>query len=163
MLLNNDYLQIMTLITTYMFIYNVTSFLLFSTLLQFVNSNLKTLFSFSTLGVSNIFTKILIVAILSLAGVPPLVGFFSKIFVFIVVANSSLTVLFPALFVLLFTGLYFYIQNIRFLHSTNSPNLLFQSELQTRLNPMYFLIMFPIVTFIIFGFFFIEDVLLLTT
>ncbi len=97
MLFNYDYFQVMTLVLLYMVLYNLTSFALFATLTQFLNSQLKTLYSFASLGSSTIFTKILTLIILSLAGVPPLLGFFSKIFVFVLVANSSLILLFPSL------------------------------------------------------------------
>ena len=62
-----------------MFIYNISLFVLFFTLFQFVNFETKTLFSFSDLGSSNLLTKILTLTILSMAGVPPFWGFFTKI------------------------------------------------------------------------------------
>mgnify|MGYP006255023689 CR=1 FL=1 len=161
MLFNYDYLQIMILILTYMTLYNVTSFALFATLLQFMNLKIKTLYSFATLGASNIYTKILMLIILSLAGVPPLLGFFSKIFVFVLIANSSLVILFPSLFILLFVGLYFYVQNLRFLNSTSKSNFHAQAEKITRVNPIYFTFVLPICFILIFGFCYLDDFILL--
>lgn len=58
-----------------------------------------------------------------MAGVPPLLGFFSKLLVFVNNINNDFFLLYSLLFIILFLGLYFYIQNIRFLHSTNYQTL----------------------------------------
>lgn len=149
----------MLLLITYMIIYNITSFLMFTTILQSVGSNFKTLFSFSNLGSTNILTKVISLSLLSLAGVPPLVGFFSKIFVFVLISNSHLTVLFIPFFILLFIGLYFYIQNMRFLNATNAPSIINPNELSQRLNLSYFYSMIPLSFIIIFGFCYVDDML----
>lgn len=156
-----DSTQIIIFVVTYLAIYNLTSFLLFTTLLQFINTKLTTLFSLNILHQSNLFTKVLSLSLLSLAGVPPLLGFFSKIFVIILIANSHFFLLFPPFFILLFTGLYFYIQNIRFLHSTTSHTTVHLTELSFRISLVY-LYFTMIVTFIlIFGFIFIDDLLMI--
>ena len=163
MIFSYDYTQTMLLVLSYMIIYNVTSFLLFSTIMQLVNTNIKTLYSFSALGSSSLFTKLLSLSILSLAGVPPLLGFFSKVFVFVLISNSNLFILFPPFFILLFTGLYFYIQNLRFLNSTSKSHLVYINELQLRTNFLYFNFSLPLSFFIIFGFCYIDDLLLLAS
>ena len=161
MLLSYDYTQTMILVLSYMILYNLTSFLLFSTIMQIVNTNFKTLYSFANIGASNIFTKFLGLSLLSLAGVPPLVGFFSKIFVFVLISNSALFVLFPSFFALLFIGLYFYVQNLRFLNSTSKSNVSLVVELHSRFNFLYFTFALPLSFFIIFGFCYVDDLLLL--
>ena len=160
MLLNYDFLHTMLLLLTYMVIYNLTSFLLFTTILQSAGTNIKTLFSFSNFGSTNVLTKVLSLTLLSLAGVPPLVGFFSKIFVFVLISNSHLTILFIPFFILLFIGLYFYIQNMRFLNATNAPTVTSVTELSLRSNFTYFSLTIPMCFFIIFGFCYIDDLLL---
>lgn len=160
MLINYDSLSVMLLLLTYMLIYNITSFLLFITLLQLSGSAAKTLYSFSNLETSHFFTKVLALALLSLAGVPPLLGFFSKIFVFVLLINSSLGTLFVPFFVLVFSGLYFYVQNLRFLHSTNKATPTTISELQSYSSCLYISFALPLSFFLVFGFCYIDDLML---
>lgn len=163
MMLSYDYTQTLLLVVSYMLIYNITSFLLFSSLLQVMNTNMKTLYAFATLGPSNVFTKVINISLLSLAGVPPLLGFFSKIFIFVLLSNSNLFVLFPPFFILLFIGLYFYIQNMRFLNASSPSTLEQPVELSLRVNFLYFTFAVPILFVVIFGFCYVEDVMLLVS
>ena len=163
MLFKCEYIHTMTLVLSYMIIYNLTSLLLFSTVLQVINTKMKTLYSFSTLGSSSIFAKLLGLAILSLAGVPPLWGFFAKIFVFVLLADANLFILFPPFFTLLLTGLYFYVQNLRFLNATGPSSLTYSSETSTRLQIIYFTIALPLAFLIIFGFCYIDDLLIISS
>ena len=153
----------MLLLWSYTFIYNLSLVVLFSTLFQIININLKTLYSFSSLGSTNIFTKFLLLSFFSMAGVPPFLGFFSKLFIVILLLNSNFFVLFSIFFVLFFTGLYFYMQNIRFLNSTTPSTLVYPKELNLKLPLIYYYLVYPITFFLIFGFFFIEDLFLLFT
>ena len=162
MLLSYDSFQTVLLVLVYVLIYNLSSLLLFFTLIQVSDSNFKTLFSFSYLSVSNVYTKFLSLVILSLAGVPPLLGFFSKVFIFILVSSAHLISLFVPLFILLFAGLYFYIQNLRFLNSTNGSVEDAQLTLSIRNNTTYFTYALPIVFLIIFGVCYIDDLILLS-
>lgn len=155
--------QIMLLVLSYMLIYNLTSFLLFATVLQASMTKLQTLYSFSSLGGSSFYSKIISLCVLSMAGVPPLLGFFSKIFVFVLVSSSNLFLLFPPLFILLFVGLYFYIQNMRFLNTSSPSNLVLTLELEIRSNDSYYLIALPIAFLTIFGFFYVDDLLLIAS
>lgn len=162
MLTNYDSFQVILFVLAYVLIYNLSSFLLFFTLIYVSDSNFKTLFSFSYLNVSNVYTKILSLLILSLAGVPPLLGFFSKVFILLLVSSANLVSLFLPLFILLFSGLYFYIQNLRFLNSTNasisSPKLIFS----IRNDIIYFTYALPILFLIVFGICYIDDLILIS-
>lgn len=162
MLLNYDFFQTALLVLAYVLAYNLTSFLLFFTIVQVANANLKTLFSFADSNSTNVYTKILSLTILSLAGVPPLLGFFSKVFVFVLIANSKLLSLFLPLFILLFSGLYFYVQNLRFLNSTNKLSPKSFLGLSFRVNVLYFTFALPTAFLIIFGFCYIDDLLLMS-
>lgn len=140
-----------------MFIYNISLYIVFSTIFQFINSELKTLQSFSILGLVNFFNKVLVIVFFSMAGVPPFWGFFSKIFIFTLLCNSNFYLLFPFFFLLLFIGLYFYIQNIRFLNGTSGSDFQPIIDLNVRNVPIYFYSTYSILFFIIFGFMFTED------
>jgi NADH:ubiquinone oxidoreductase subunit 2 (subunit N) len=96
-----------------------------------------------------------------MAGVPPFWGFFSKIFIFTLLCNSNFFILFPFFFFILFLGLYFYIQNIRFLNSTNGSNFQPIIEHGLRSVPLYYYVVNTLLFFIIFGFIFTEDLLLI--
>lgn len=161
MLINYDLLNTMLLILTYMTIYNLTSFVLFITILQITGSSVKTLYAFANLDTSNVLTKILAVSLLSLAGVPPLLGFFSKIFVFVLLTSSNLSTLFLPFFILLFVGLYFYVQNLRFLHSTNGTTLSLNGELQNSTNFLYFTFSLSTTFLLLFGVYYLDDLLLI--
>ena len=162
MLFSYEYVQIMLLVLSYMIIYNLTSFVIFFTLLQIVGSNLKTVYSFANLGSPNIFTKILGISILSLAGVPPLLGFFSKVFIFVLISNSNFLTLYPPFFTLLFISLYFYVQNLRFLNSTNKTSLILPNEISPRLNILYFTFITPTIVLSVLGFCFTDDLFIIT-
>ena len=153
--------QVLVFIFTYLVIYNLTSFLFFTTLLQLVNTQLITLYSLNTLPQTQLFTKVLSLTLLSLAGVPPLLGFFSKIFVVILIANSHLFILFPPFFILVFAGLYFYIQNLRFLHSTTATKLPLETEFTLKISFAYVHASLSISFLLIFGLFFIDDLIML--
>ena len=161
MLWLKEFNDVLLLLWSYMFIYNVSLFVVFSTILQLLSSKVKTLYAFSDLGSTNTFTKILVVALFSMAGVPPFWGFFSKIFIFLLLFNSNFYLFYSFFFVLLFTGLYFYVQNIRFLNQTSSANSIFISESNLRRIPLFFYLTFVGVFLIIFGLFYTEDLFLL--
>ena len=64
-----------------MFIYNITlTSLLFILYSSFLN-NFKTLQSFSNFSFDSFYLLVLSICIFSLAGVPPFIGFFSKLFI----------------------------------------------------------------------------------
>lgn len=157
----SDVYEILIVLWVYMFIYNISLFTLFFTLFQLTNLETKTLFSFADLGSSNLFTKILSLTMLSMAGVPPLWGFFTKILIFVVLANSNFFFLFVPFFTVLMVSLYFYMQNLRFLNSTHLTDFVTISDLQVRITPSYYVFIFASLFFIIFGSFFTEDLFLL--
>jgi len=144
-----------------MFIYNLSLFIIFYTIFQFTSFDVKTTQSFNDLGSNNYFSKVLIIALFSMAGVPPFWGFFSKIFIFTLLCNSNFFILFPFFFFILFLGLYFYIQNIRFLNATNGSNFQPIVEHVLRSVPLYYYVINTLLFFIIFGFIFTEDLLLI--
>lgn len=163
MIFSFDFLNTLILLWSYMLIYNLSLFLIFSTLFQFLHSEMKTLQSFNNISSNNFFNKTLVISLFSMAGVPPFWGFFSKLFIFTLLCNSNFFILFPLFFLILFMGLYFYMQNIRFLNSTNHSNFYAISELNTRTVPLYYYVTLIILFFLVFGFIFTEDLILFIT
>lgn len=152
-----------TLLFTYMLIYNLTLILLFWTMMSNVATSTKTLYSFSKFSFNSAQLFFLTLALLSMAGVPPFIGFFSKVFVLQLILNSNMFLFYFLLFILLFVGLYFYIQNLRFLHSTNQGyNNSFHLG-NERSNLLYFYYSVTVSFAITFGFFYIDDFLLVVT
>jgi len=161
MVLNNFFFNSNLYIYLYMFIYNITlTSLLFILYSSFLN-NFKTLQSFSNFSFDSFYLLVLSICIFSLAGVPPFIGFFSKLFILNLILNSNFFLLYWVLFIVLFLGLYFYIQNIRFLHSTNlgytSHNYILNEK--KSISTFYFSIFS--VLFISSGFTFIDDLILI--
>lgn len=107
---------------TYMFIYNTTLVVLFWSIMSSLVNNSKSLYSFSSLSFDPYLLFFVSVSLFSMAGVPPFIGFFSKVFILNLLINSNFFLLYFLLFILLLVGLYFYMQNMRFLHSTNHSN-----------------------------------------
>ena len=162
MLADYDLLNTMALIFAYMFIYNLTSFIFFTTILQSPIANFKTMFSMSNLGSTSFFTKVLAISILSFAGVPPFLGFFSKLFVFVILAHSKIYSLFISFFVLIFIGLYFYVQNLRFLNSSSHESFFSFIELSPRYNLIYLNTTSSAIFFLLFGFAYLDDILMIS-
>lgn len=154
-------LSILVLSWGYMWVYNLALYIIFFTLHQFKNSEMRTLYSFTTLGSSHYFTKTITISLLSMAGVPPFWGFFSKLFVFTLVCTSYFSSLYPFFFLILFIGLYFYIQNVRFLNTTSGSNFQPVVELNLRATPLYYYASLTTLFLLVFGFSFTEDLLLL--
>lgn len=96
----------------------------------------------------------------SLAGVPPFIGFFSKVYLLNLLVNQGFFVLYSLFVVLLIVGLYFYVQNIRFIHSTNHTNNVkpFLGGVRKPLALTYYLIFWGFI--VLNGFILSEDLLL---
>jgi len=161
LVLNNLFYNSNVYLYLYMFIYNVTlSTLLFILFSAFIN-NFKTLHSFSNFSFDSFYLLVITFCIFSLAGVPPFVGFFSKLFILNIVSNTNFFLMYFSLFIVLFLGLYFYIQNIRFLHSTNSGYSSHTYISNEKKNvPVYYFSIFSIILLSL-GFIFIDDLLLI--
>lgn len=162
MLFYNDFSAAIVYLYSYMFIYNLTLILIFWVVSGvFITAN-KTLSAFSGFNLNSSSLFLLSVSLFSIAGVPPFTGFLTKIFILNLLINSKLAYLYFLLFLLLFIGLYFYVQNMRFLHSSNydahlSVKFLSQNSLSLHYTYYSVLTMF----LIIFGIFFIDDILLI--
>nr|QCU82612.1 NADH dehydrogenase subunit 2b [Pseudourostyla cristata] len=160
MLYYNNFYETLIYVFFYIFIYNLSLIIIFWTFFQFINQQSKTIYSFSDLKFNFFYTTVISFILFSIAGVPPFIGFFSKLLILIMLSKSNFFIFYIFFFILLFFGLYFYIQNIRFLYSTGTSHISYAYMLNMRVS-LHYIIFTQIVLFvIIFGFFLIDDFLL---
>ena len=121
---------------------------------------LKTTNEFKNIFSTNYFITIAVLSILSMAGMPLLLGFFGKFFIIIFFFKLN-HFFFFLLFVLLNVFvIYFYILNIRFLITKSNKSYFFLKNYTTYLN---FYVVASLVLFTIFNlfcFFFLNDLVL---
>lgn len=160
MLTFNNSFDTLVLVYTYLFIYNISLVSIFWTLQQFISFNFKTLYSFTDFKFNFFFTVVTTITLFSMAGVPPFLGFFSKLLILLSLINSNFFFFYIFFFGLLFFGLYFYVQNIRFLYSTGLGKINYSHSLNLRISYLYFNYSSFFIFFIIFGMFFMDDLLL---
>ena len=161
-----DQNQVFTAILFYTSVYNFSLILFFISLSLIVSSRATTTFYLANLPHYSLLNKVTLISLFSMAGIPPFVGFFSKLLIFVILSNSYMFTLFPAFFTLLFSGLYFYLQNLRLVltnDTSKTPSILYIQDLNTKLPITITLLMLSITSFILFGVFFLEDSLLYTT
>ena len=143
----------------------VNGYSISSCLLNLISSNFKTLHFFSGFSLNPFYLFTVTVLLFSMAGVPPFVGFFSKLFLIILLTSSNFFLLYSIFFITLFLGLYFYVQNIRFLHTTNLTSFDYQytPSVNERSVILFFYISIFTLLLIILGFSYIDDLLLIFT
>lgn len=159
MLFSDLFVNTLPIIFFYMFLYNLTLIGFFWLLLSYYSSTLKTIYSLNVFSFDSSYLLFLTIFLFSLAGVPPFMGFFSKIYLLNLLVEQNFFLLYSLFIILLIFGLYFYMQNLRFLHSTNLSNNN-KSFLRNERKPFS---LFYFTTFLSFflvnGVFFTEDVL----
>ena len=141
----------------FMFTYNYSLFTIFWVFQLFIITKFKTIYSFSELKYSFFFVISITVCLLSMAGVPPFLGFFTKVLILITLLNSNFFFLYLLFFVLLFFALYFYAQNIRFLFSTAPGKINYSFSVNLRLPSIFFLHSYFTLLALVSGFFYLED------
>ena len=149
------------LLFSYMFIYNMSLISLFWTLFNVITNQFKTLHSFNGFSFNSYYVLLITILLFSMAGVPPFIGFFSKLFIITLLINNSFFILYFIFFVILFLGLYFYIQNIRFLHSTNYSTLNYPYISEERNSLFYYYFTITIILLLSLGVIYIDDFMLL--
>jgi NADH:ubiquinone oxidoreductase subunit 2 (subunit N) len=145
---------------SYLLTYNLSLFIFFWTLQQFINTNFKTIYSFNDLRLNFFFTTILTLILFSIAGIPPLIGFFSKILILLLLLNSNFFFLYIYFFGLLFFGLYFYVQNIKFLYSIGKGKIDYSYYEFLRKISIYYMFSFLLIFLLTFGFLVMDDLIL---
>lgn len=153
---------VVTLLYFYMIFYNLTLLGFFWIVNSSIVTNLKTLYSLNTFSFNSFFLFFITVFLFSLAGVPPFTGFFNKLFLFNLIFQNGFFLIYTLLLIVLLVGLYFYMQNLRFIHSTNY-NFNYKPFLKVERNPVY-LYYYLVLKFILLinGVFLMDDFLLIT-
>jgi NADH-quinone oxidoreductase subunit N len=161
MIFYSDFFTSSVYLYAYMLVYNLSLILVFWILSTvFIASN-KTLNSFSGFNLHSSSLLFLSVSFFSIAGVPPFTGFLTKLFLLNLLINQKLAYLYFLLFILLFIGLYFYVQNMRFLHASDYTSHLAAKFLNQKLVSLSYVYYAVIVTFFLFfGVFYLDDFLL---
>lgn len=160
MVFTNFLIFIVTLFYFYMIFYNLTLLGFFWIINSSIVTNIKTLYSLNIFSFNSFYLFFLTISMFSLAGVPPFTGFLNKLFIFNTLVQDGFFLLYTLLIVILLVGLYFYMQNLRFLHSTNHSYTYkpFLSNERLSINLHYYLIIMSIL--IINGVFLLDDFLL---
>ena len=162
MLFTNFLTFVVTLLYFYMIFYNLTLLGFFWIVNSSVITNLKTLYSLNTFSFNSFYLFFITVFLFSLAGVPPFTGFFNKLFLFNLIFQNGFFLFYSLFLIILLTSLYFYMQNLRFIHSTNY-NFSYKPFLKVERNPIH-LYYYLIIKFILLvnGVFLLDDFLLFT-
>lgn len=160
MLLFNHTLETLVIVFFYMFVYNLSLLVFFWTLFQFNSFKINTINSLSDVKSNNFFLIIFTFIFFSIAGIPPFLGFFSKILILIVLLNSNFYLLFIFYFLFLFFALYFYLQNLRFLYSTTKTKLNFFFIQTFALSNIFVFFTFNFLLILLFSFLFFDDILI---
>ena len=143
---------------TYLSVYNFTLAFLFWVMLSVLTLKLKTLYAFNNFSFSSYNLFLITVILFSVSGVPPFAGFFTKLLVFILNIANSFFLFYTLFFVIVFLSLYFYIQNIRFLHSTNYQTNQVPYVGNERLILVFFYLSIPLLVILISGFILFDEI-----
>ena len=161
MLTLQDHSETLILLWFYIIVYNLSLILALISISQLTLSELKTIHIFTYTGLDTTVSRSITIALLSMAGVPPFLGFFSKMFIFIMISNSNLLVFSAIFFLILLISLYFYMQNIRFLNTSKNTSRSISFNGSVRILPNYLRISTVIVTFLVIGFLIVDDFMLI--
>ena len=150
-----------TSLLLYLFIYIIHVFISLTLpllkLLNFVSNNKKSLLNSITniILINKPLTYLLIINFFSLAGLPPLGGFFAKFYIFITLFEINMfSILFLFIFISCFSAFY-YINIIQLLSFNKNIKPFFYNIL-----PFSYCIILTILTYIILGFFFINHLII---
>lgn len=157
MISTSYYEYFLSIITFNIFLYTLLVYSLFSLFFVFDIKFVKTLNELKDMNyIDGIITSIVLI-FLSLAGIPPLLGFISKFLLFIYFTlKANFFLLFLIIMFNLFT-MFFYLQNIRYLTSTNPKNYFNIKNNFVFLNQSMLLFIIILNVFGIFGIFITND------
>lgn len=143
----------------YMIVYNLSLILFFMVFLQILQGDVRAMGALGKFSIDPIKGMLLVIALCSMAGVPPLFGFFTKVLVLVLLTNSSFPIFFIFFSVLLLVGLYFYMQNIRFLYNDSLTYVEHPFGRESLMSPVVGLGAHLIALVLVFGIFFYDDII----
>jgi NADH:ubiquinone oxidoreductase subunit 2 (subunit N) len=141
--------------------YLIILFLLFSVFFSINVKYIKTLNELNVTSNNNFFMITIILVFLSLAGMPPLLGFLGKFLIIIFLLYKNFFFFFFIFVLINVFMIYFYIQNVRFLVKKTSFNKssTILSFNNINLKIIFFMNLINFLNF--FGLFFIEDIVII--
>lgn len=144
----------------YLSFYNLSLLVIFWLILSIQNRELQSLYSLGHFRLNNFYLIALVIAIFSIAGVPPFMGFFSKILVIISIMQGQFLLIYWLLVPLMLLTLYFYVQNIRFLYSITLNSFTHPYVLNERLTLVFIYFTIFLLNLQVMGFIWFDKVLL---
>lgn len=110
-----DFKELFAVYALNLLVYTLTLALMLTTFSMFNSHSLKNLNHLTVAPATPHFRFALLIALLSLSGVPPLLGFFAKFFLFVFLMSKANYFLLGLFFFFNLFALYFYLQNTRYL------------------------------------------------
>jgi multicomponent Na+:H+ antiporter subunit D len=134
--------------------------LFFKIILFFKIALFKSINQLSNISSIPLFKFTIILIFLSLAGIPPLSGFFGQTLIFFYLFIKQNLFLLFLFFIFSLFSLYFYIQNIKVLLNFSNKNLFLVNNFKVTINLNKILMLNLITINLMLGFFFIETLFL---
>jgi NADH-quinone oxidoreductase subunit N len=165
-LINNVYLNEISFFGISILIINIINYLsvfliIISLILMCNISKFKSLNQFKEFNSYTFILYTILFSLLSMAGIPPLLGFTGKFLSIIYLNFKSQYVLVLIMFIINMFSMYFYIQNIRFVVKKTKSSILFYKNYYINLNYSLSLIIVILNILNIFGFLFISDLIII--
>lgn len=120
LLVTIDFKELFAVYAINLLAYVATLALLLTTFSMFSGQSLKGLNHLSRAQATPHFRFALLIALLSLSGMPPLLGFFAKFFIFVFIMAKANYLMLGLFFFFNLFALYFYLQNTRYLLQNRS-------------------------------------------